>query len=158
MWCIALSARARTAAAHGATGRTPGWHGQDWFGLAAGSGAGQRFAVRPRADLAMRVAWRTSGSARRQPQETAQPCASLLPHQGAGRRRYVDGSSRPAVAGPPSAAERAKRRAGNGETGGEREAVHQLAAPRMAPSRPAGRIAAAPRVAGGAPVGNGTPG
>jgi hypothetical protein len=33
------------------------------------------------AGVLMRPAWRASGSARRQPQETAGPSAGLLPHQ-----------------------------------------------------------------------------
>ena len=46
--------------------------------LATGSGAGQRFAMRPRAGIVTRAAWRTSGSARQQTQETARPSTRLL--------------------------------------------------------------------------------
>ncbi len=90
------------AAAHDARGEKR----QGWFGLAAGNGAGQRFAMRP-TGIVTRVASRTSGiSARQQPRETEESSTSLLPHEWTGRRHRAAGRSRPAVAGPPPTAQR----------------------------------------------------
>ncbi|MGO9260061.1 MAG: hypothetical protein ACLQU1_27675 [Bryobacteraceae bacterium] len=94
---------------------------QGGSGPAAGRGAGSESPRGPGAGIVMRAGWRTSGSARQQPQETGEPSTNLLPHHRTGRAP-PRGRTLPAHGShgrrPPRGGElKAQRRAGFGAGG-----------------------------------------